>query len=304
MSQFDTDFHTASNDFKEIFGREYISYIDASGTETEIDPTNVLSFHEDEASREETELGLRWVRNAVVILASEENLFTRSEELDNSDWTKVGLDVTANDDTTEPSGSKAEKLTEDTSNGEHKITQDITFVSGDQYEVSFLVKLDTQPNMVVAIEGGVSETTKLRIRLSTGFVFENSNLDDFSLIDLGDSWKFLSVRFTPDVVATSTVRIGFIDLNWLETYVGGGSNSLWLTKVQARGTDRPTTYVRTESDAVSNIAPKHDGQIKVEQRQETWDITSIEQLPSGVLIRLIRPEIIDLAKPGYRMGSS
>jgi len=177
---------------------------------------------------------------ALLLEPSRTNYLERTEEFDNSYWTKYSTSVTANQ-TTAPNGSNgADKLTENTSTTQHEIGRAFGFTSGITYVVSVFVKSNGRN---LQIRGGNTATfpANANFDLSNGTI-QSTSLGTAYIEDYGDGWYRCMVKAT--AAASSTTNVNFRLVNGtLSTYTGDGSSGVFLWGAQNEIGLYPTSYI-------------------------------------------------------------
>lgn len=186
---------------------------------------------------------------------SRRNLFTHSQNLDNASWYKGRVNVTANTTaTTSPNGAQsAELLVENNSSqGEHYVTQEPDYVSGRTYTWSFWAKPAGRKHVYVKSYGAFP-TTRSIIDLESGLRndIDVATWENYRCEKYPNGWYRLSFTRTATSTAAGTMLIGFAqDINTYN-YTGDNSSGMYFWGCQLEEGSESTPYIKTGVDAVT-----------------------------------------------------
>ena len=128
------------------------------------------------------------------------NLITYSEQLDNADWTKEGITITANA-TTSPDGyTNADKLVASASAGDKITYQVATVSSGAAYTASAYYKASEYTYAFMRL-GGVTGNPYVIYNLATQAIVSTSGLTSSTITSVGNGWY----RITATATTTTTI---------------------------------------------------------------------------------------------------
>jgi hypothetical protein len=231
-----------------------LTYTGGNGTFTGSDgfiqraTTNVPRFDHDPVSRQS--LGL-------LSEASRENLLLRSEEFDNASWAKTNITVSSNITTAPNETLTADKLVENTTNGEHLTEQLIIPAAGTYTHTVFAKAGEYNRIRVRPVHIGEAFTTSaITFDLTTGPTATTSGLiTNATMQILPNGWRRCSVTFTLTSAASNhLMRIQLINAGGSSVYTGDGTSGLFIWGAQVEAASTPSTYIPTTSAAVTRTA--------------------------------------------------
>ena len=208
-----------------------------------------------------------------------ENLFTYSEEFDNSDWSKTNGSITA-DSTTAPDGTTTADSFLSTSTGGTYIGMTPTGATATQaYAVSVYAKAgDTNIMRIANVSSG---STAAWFNLTTGTIgTQNDTLGDgitSTMTDVGDGWYRCTRSFPITEVSTDSFLFGISSVDGSTS--GPGSNEyIYLWGAQVENGTTVTTYLPTTSAQLEGLTGVTRG-ANGTTAQSASSSDSIQQLP-------------------------
>lgn len=192
------------------------------------------------------------------------NLLIYSEQFDNAAWGKSNATVSANAATAPDGTLTADKLVENTSTGQHRVTRTVSGTSNSTpYTVSFYAKASERTRVYV---GMAESPTSIRqgnafFDLSTGTVVSASGGSNgatggaATILALGDGWYRCSYTLTLGGADTSI----FADINIVTgtntiSYTGDGTSGIYTWGAQLETGSFPTSYIKTEASQATRSA--------------------------------------------------
>jgi hypothetical protein len=210
------------------------------------------------------------------------NLQIRSEEFDNSVWTKSNSTVTANDILAPDGTNSADKIVANTSTGNHYVQDVATGLStSSKATLSVFVKKDevTQIELLAAQSSSpYTNWCRLRFDLNTLTTFQ-APIGDYEYEDFGNGWLRLSITGTP---TSSSAIIRFTlyknnSSNWTGNNIDGFY--LWGAMVSEGAL---SDYIKTEGTTET-------------KRVETFtDVPRLDWLNSNCPSLLLEPQRTNL----------
>jgi hypothetical protein len=174
-----------------------------------------------------------------------------SEQLDNAYWTKENVTITANSVTSPDGYTNADTLTDDTTNGRHRIRPNtLSFTSGTSYTLSAFVKKNSSGRFLL-LNAASAANARAVLNLDT---LEIRNLSGTGKVeDYGNGWYRFSVTGTATVTQSAPVFIQMQNADTDDNYVGNGS-SFYLWGINITATSYPQSYIPTLSTSVTRVA--------------------------------------------------
>ena len=174
-----------------------------------------------------------------------------SEQIDNAYWGKENVTITANSVTSPDGYTNADTLTDDTTNGRHRIRPNtLSFTSGTSYTLSAFVKKNSSGRFLL-LNAASAANARAVLNLDT---LEIRNLSGTGKVeDYGNGWYRFSVTGTATVTQSAPVFIQMQNADTDDNYVGNGS-SFYLWGINLTATSYPQSYIPTLSTSVTRVA--------------------------------------------------
>jgi hypothetical protein len=176
------------------------------------------------------------------------NLVTYSEDFSNAYWTKSGSSVVSG--FVSPSGElNAYTLTEDTSNGQHKIDpQNISVTNGSDYTCSIFAKKGLR-DVLQMVWSGAFGSSYVNFDL-TNATFQASGSVTGKIETFANGWYKCTI--TQAATATGLGRCQIllqdnISATRFGSYQGNGSGNVFIAFAQVEEASYPTSYIVSNS---------------------------------------------------------
>ena len=192
----------------------------------------------------------------LLIEESRTNLVGWSDTFNSVMWSKFSTSVSHDMATAPNGGTGADKLIEDTSSAQHRITQGVTVADNTVLTASIFVKAAERTRCRLSINAKDSTFPGAFFDLELGFVVSTvSSPLSVDITPIGDGWFRLSVAANVKSGA-SPVGLNFYLIPGGSTisYTGDGTSGLYIWGAQLEAGSFPTSYIKTEATAVTRGA--------------------------------------------------
>jgi hypothetical protein len=189
---------------------------------------------------------------SILVEPQRTNLYLRSEEFDNASWTKIAANVTANA-TTSPSGNlTAEKLIATAASSTHLIVQQPAgAVSGTTATVSVFAKASELSRIQFLNNGGGLGVANFNLSAGTATLVSGVSA---SIQNVGNGWYRCIMSYIPTITGNYNIQIRLADSSGNTTFLGNGTDGLFIWGAQIEAGANATSYIPTTSASVTRNA--------------------------------------------------
>jgi len=203
-----------------------------------------------------------WKNKGLLIEEQRTNLVQRSEEFNDSYWTKNNISVTTNATTAPDGTTTAERFLETTSvNVAHIVSRDISEnLTSTPYTFSLFLKSNGRTKGVLQLTRTVSPfdsaTTQFDLATEQVFALQNNaavNLGS-SITKLNDGWYRLTVSGYTGHSSSNQIRLVIYSDSNEFNYTGDSNKGYFIWGAQLEAGAFPTSYIATTSASVTRNA--------------------------------------------------
>jgi hypothetical protein len=183
------------------------------------------------------------------------NLWSYSEELQQSVWTKTNLTVTANAVVAPDGTTTGGILFETVTNALHQFSRNYSLINGNEYTVSFWIKNEGRNHVRILTSSNFSQdgTTPLAwLDLSTGTIVSQTSGFTGSDLTITADGSWYRVSYTMPALATSSINVLQLSLSANGSnvsYIGDIAKGVAVWGLQITQSDTVLDYDKTEATA-------------------------------------------------------
>ena len=177
------------------------------------------------------------------------NILQRSEEFDNSYWTKERSSITANKIIAPNGELTADQFFDSTDNNSHLVYRSINITNGVNYSFSCFMKKGTLTKGFLAFNSNDAQTVVFD--LENGIVeSQGVNIDSSSIEKYNNDWYKCSFTHT-STSTTFLYRVGTYDGGI--TYTGTGTDYIYIWGAMLEQASYSSSYIKTEGTSLTRL---------------------------------------------------
>ena len=191
---------------------------------------------------------------ALLLEPTRSNLVTHSEDFSNASWTTNNATISVNQIISPDGTLNADKITEDSSNTDHKTRDTIVFSNG-TYTWSVLAKADERDFVAINVFDGTTlfGYTFDLLNGSLGSLVSGSGSVDANIENYGSGWYRCSISFTASS-GTGQANVGAALNSTTISYQGDGTSGLYIWGAQLEAGSYATSYIPTQGATATRVA--------------------------------------------------
>ena len=182
-----------------------------------------------------------------------------SEDINNSAWSKFNLNVSPNEAISPDGSLNADKLTENTTTSQHRISDIVSLVSGQEHTISAFVKPNGSKWVRLRLENATVGSGQINVwfDLENGIVgTEGSGVGQIEKYPNG--WYRCSATGTTNTTGNLCI-VALADADASSSYTGNISRSAYVWGISVQNSSYLTSYIPTNGSAVTRSAETANG---------------------------------------------
>ena len=187
------------------------------------------------------------------------NQVNYSEDINNNAWTKVSLTVSPNEAISPDGSLNADKLTENTTTSQHRISDIVSLVSGQEHTISAFVKPNGSKWVRLRLENATVGSGQINVYfdIENGVVgTEGAGVGKIEKYPNG--WYRCSATGTTNTTVNVCI-VALADADGNSSYAGDASRSSYVWGVSVENSSYLTSYIPTNGSAVTRSAETANG---------------------------------------------
>jgi hypothetical protein len=177
-----------------------------------------------------------------------------SEDINNNAWAKVSLTVSPNEAISPDGSLNADKLTENTTTSQHRISDIVSLVSGQEHTISAFVKPNGSKWVRLRLENATVGSGQINVYfdIENGVVgAEGAGVGKIEKYPNG--WYRCSATGTTNTVVNVCI-VALADADGSSSYAGDASRSSYVWGVSVENSSYSTSYIPTNGSSTTRSA--------------------------------------------------
>lgn len=189
------------------------------------------------------------------------NQLTYSEAFDNAAWTKTESSISSDAATAPDDILSADKFIDSTNSAEHTLTRAFTTTNLETYRLSFYCKAAQHARIKIDFgTAGFAANAYAVFNLSSGTVTTTgAGLASATIATAANGFYRCTITAVADASASNTISAILVDSLGATTFVGNGTDGLYIWGAQLHTSERSVVYVKTTTTAFTAIVPLVQG---------------------------------------------